>query len=183
MLEIIKTKLDGVVLVKMPKFGDERGFFSETYNESAYRQAGINVSFVQDNHSFSKKAGVLRGLHYQLPPHPQGKLVRVARGRVFDVAVDIRRHSPTFRQWVGVELSAQNWLAFYIPPGFAHGFLTLEDDCEFLYKVTDFYSPACDRAIRYDDPEIGIDWPKIEENVQLSVKDAQAPYLKEAELF
>jgi len=183
MVEIIKTRLDGVLLVKMPKFVDERGFFSETYNARAYLQAGIDTSFVQDNHSFSRSRGVLRGLHYQLAPHGQGKLVRVTRGRVFDVAVDIRRHSPTFRQWVGVELSAENWLSFYIPPGFAHGFLTLEDDCEFLYKVTAFYTPSHDRAIRYDDPDIAIEWPISSDEIKLSIKDAQAPLLREAEIF
>jgi len=183
MVEIIKTKLDGVLLVKMPKFTDERGFFSETYNARSYAQVGIDADFVQDNHSFSRQRGVLRGLHYQLAPEAQGKLVRVTRGRVFDVAVDIRRQSPTFRQWVGVELSAENWLSFYVPPGFAHGFLTLEENCEFLYKVTAFYTPSHDRAIRFNDPDIAIDWPIAAGDIKLSQKDAQAPFLREAEIF
>jgi len=182
-VEIVKTKLDGVHLIKMPKFADERGFFSETYNARAYLQAGIDTSFVQDNHSFSRSRGVLRGLHYQLAPHAQGKLVRVTRGRVFDVAVDIRRDSPTFCQWVGVELSAENWLSFYIPPGFAHGFLTLEENCEFLYKVTAFYAPSHDRAIRYDDTDIAIEWPIPAGEIKLSAKDSQASLLREAEIF
>jgi len=183
MIEIIATKLEGVCIIKPAKFGDDRGFFSETWHAQKFGQAGLPVSFVQDNHSFSKARGVLRGLHYQLPPHAQGKLVRVVRGRVFDVAVDIRRHSPTFRQWVGVELSAENWCQFYIPPGFAHGFLTLEENCEFLYKVTDFYAPQTDRAIRFDDPDIAIDWPLDANEIQLSPKDAQASYLKDTDIF
>jgi len=183
MIEIIRTNLEGVLIVQIKKFGDERGFFSQTYHAKLFAEAGLPVAFVQDNHSFSARRGVLRGLHYQLPPHAQGKLVRVTRGKVFDVAVDIRRHSPTFCQWVGVELSAENWRQFYIPPGFAHGFLTLEENCEFLYKVTDFYTPSAERAIRFDDPDVNIDWPIETENIQLSAKDAQAPFLEKADLF
>ncbi|UXM96509.1 dTDP-4-dehydrorhamnose 3,5-epimerase (plasmid) [Bartonella sp. HY329] len=183
MLNVEKTPLDGVLIIKPKKFGDHRGFFSETYNRQLFTEAGVEAEFVQDNHSFSKQKGVLRGLHYQLQPHAQGKLVRVTRGRVFDVAVDIRKSSPTFMQWTGVELSAENWTQFYIPPGFAHGFLTLEDDCEFLYKVTDFYAPSCDRSIRFDDPDIAINWPIDTSNLVLSDKDLNAPFLKDADIF
>jgi len=183
MVKILPTKLEGVLIIESIKFGDDRGFFSETYHAQKFEQSGLPAHFVQDNHSFSKSVGVLRGLHYQLPPHAQGKLVRVVRGRVFDVAVDIRRHSPTFRQWVGVELSAENWRQFYIPPGFAHGFLTLEENCEFLYKVTDFYAPQSERAIRFDDCDLGIDWPLPHQEIQLSPKDAQASCLKDADIF
>lgn len=183
MIEIEKTSLEGVVIIHPQKFGDDRGFFSETYNAKLFAEHGIDNTFVQDNHSYSAKAGVLRGLHYQLLPHAQAKLVRVTRGRVFDVAVDIRRGSPTFLQWTGVELSAENWTQFYIPAGFAHGFLTLEDHCEFLYKVTDFYAPTCDRSIRFDDPEIGIEWPFDLTQLQLSEKDKKASFVADADLF
>lgn len=183
MLDVEKTPLEGVLIIRPKRFGDHRGFFSETYNRQLFSNVGIGAEFVQDNHSFSKQKGVLRGLHYQLHPNAQGKLVRVTRGRVFDVAVDIRKSSPTFMQWTGIELSAENWTQFYIPPGFAHGFLTLEDDCEFLYKVTDFYAPTCDRSIRFDDPDIAIDWPLDTSNLVLSDKDMNAPFLKDADIF
>jgi dTDP-4-dehydrorhamnose 3,5-epimerase len=183
MPEVRPLGLDGVVEIAPRKFGDERGFFSETYNASSFAEAGIGLTFVQDNHSFSAVKGVLRGLHYQLPPAAQDKLVRVTRGRVFDVAVDIRRGSPTFSKWVGVELSAEKWNQILVPKGFAHGFVTLEPDTEVLYKVTDYYSPEHDRSIRFDDPTIGIDWPIDTTTVQLSAKDRDAPTLAEAELF
>lgn len=183
MPEVRPLGLDGVVEIAPRKFGDERGFFSETYNASSFAEAGIGLTFVQDNHSFSAVKGVLRGLHYQLPPVAQDKLVRVTRGRVFDVAVDIRRGSPTFGKWVGVELSAEKWNQILVPKGFAHGFVTLESDTEVLYKVTDYYSPEHDRSIRFDDPTIGIDWPIDTAAVQLSAKDRDAPTLAEAELF
>lgn len=183
MHKIEKTALDGVVIITPKRFGDHRGFFSETYNQHMFDEAGIRETFVQDNHSFSKEKGVLRGLHYQLEPHAQAKLVRVTRGRVFDVAVDIRKGSPTFAKWVGVELSAENWQQLYIPAGFAHGFLTLEENCEFLYKVTNFYQPSCDRSIRFDDSDISIDWPLDSSTFVLSDKDLKAPYLKEADTF
>jgi dTDP-4-dehydrorhamnose 3,5-epimerase len=183
MPEVRPLGLDGVVEIAPRKFGDERGFFSETYNASSFAEAGIGLTFVQDNHSFSAVKGVLRGLHYQLPPAAQDKLVRVTRGRVFDVAVDIRRGSPTFSKWVGVELSAEKWNQILVPKGFAHGFVTLEPDTEVLYKVTDYYSPEHDRSIRFDDPTIGIDWPIDTAAVQLSAKDRDAPTLAEAELF
>ena len=163
------------VLILHPKvFGDARGFFFESYNEQDFKQAtGLKVEFVQDNHSRSAK-GVLRGLHYQLPPHAQGKLVRCVRGAVFDVAVDIRKSSPTFGKWVGVELSEENHRQLWIPPGFAHGFVTLTDTADFLYKTTDYYAPVCDRGLLWNDPAIGIDWPDVGQSPLLSAKDVAA---------
>lgn len=183
MIEVFKTKLDGVLEVRPKKFGDDRGFFSETYHAKRFYDAGIPANFVQDNQSYSASTGVLRGLHYQLEPHAQGKLVRVTKGRVFDVAVDIRRGSPTFSQWVGVELSEEGWNQLYIPAGFAHGFLTLVPNVEVVYKVTDYYAPECDRSIRFDDPTIGINWPIPASGVQLSEKDRNAPLLGDADIF
>ncbi|WP_346913516.1 dTDP-4-dehydrorhamnose 3,5-epimerase [uncultured Roseibium sp.] len=173
--------LDGVIEILPEKFGDARGFFSETYNSKTFADAGIELDFVQDNHSFSAEKGVLRGMHFQMPPFAQDKLVRVTRGSVFDVAVDIRKGSPTYAQWVGVELSAEKWNQLLVPKGFAHGFVTLEPDTEFLYKVTNFYSRECDRSIRFDDPEIGIDWPFDVSQVVLSDKDHAAGLLSETE--
>ena len=183
MIEVNKTPIPDVFIIQPKKFGDNRGFFSETYNAKDFSAHGINDIFVQDNQSYSAKAGTLRGLHYQLTPHAQTKLVRVTRGRVFDVAVDIRRGSPTFLKWTSVELSPDKWNEFYIPAGFAHGFLTLEDNSEFVYKVTDYYAPECDRSIRFDDPDIAISWPIDLAHVELSEKDKNAPFLKDAELF
>lgn len=177
------TALPGVIEIVAPKFGDARGFFSETYNKERLAEAGVALDFVQDNHSLSASPGTLRGLHYQLPPAAQDKLVRVARGSVFDVAVDIRRGSPTFGRWVGVELSAAKWNQLLVPAGFAHGFLTLEPDTEVLYKVTAPYAPALDRAIRFDDPAIGIKWPVEVDTALLSAKDRDAPLLAGADLF
>ncbi|MBD8793236.1 dTDP-4-dehydrorhamnose 3,5-epimerase [Pseudomonas syringae] len=171
-----------VVLFTPKVFGDERGFFYESFNARAFKDAtGLEPDFVQDNHSRSVK-GVLRGLHYQLNPHAQGKLVRVVQGEVFDVAVDIRRSSPTFGKWVGALLSAQNNNQLWIPPGFAHGFITLSDTAEFLYKTTDFYSTECERCIAWNDPEIGIEWP-LDCTPQLSGKDQLGVALKDADLF
>lgn len=155
------------------KFGDDRGFFSETFNARAFAEVVPDVTFVQDNHSLSRDPGVVRGLHFQTPPHAQGKLVRVTRGRVLDVAVDIRKGSPTYGKHVALELSADNWKQFWIPAGFAHGFCTLEPDTEFCYKVTDYYAPDCDSGIAFDDPDLGIDWPVTRETAILSGKDAQ----------
>lgn len=182
MVEVRSTRLGGVVEIVAKKFEDERGFFSETYNRTAFGEAGIDLDFVQDNQSLSRHPGVIRGLHYQLPPHPQAKLVRVLRGSIFDVAVDIRKGSPTFSHWVGVLLSASMWNQLFVPVGFAHGFLTLEPDTEVAYKVSDRYAPECDRAIRYDDPDIAIDWPVGDAQVELSAKDKAAPALAAAEL-
>lgn len=171
-----------MVLFTPTVFGDDRGFFMESYNARAFAEAtGWEPNFVQDNHSKSQR-GVLRGLHYQLPPHAQGKLVRVVTGAVFDVAVDLRRYSPTFGQWVGQVLSADNRQQLWIPPGFAHGFLTLTDTADFLYKTTSYYAPASERAIAWDDPAIGIDWPAASE-LLVSEKDRKGMALGEAEVF
>jgi len=183
MLEVRSLGLDGIVEILPTKFGDERGFFSETYSARSLAAHGLQLTFVQDNHSFSAAAGVLRGLHYQLPPRAQVKLVRVVRGRIFDVVVDIRAGSPTFAKWISLELSAEKWNQVLIPIGFAHGFVTLEPDTEVVYKVTDFHSPAHDRAIRFDDARIGIEWPVDTGRVQLSAKDRAAPLLADAEVF
>lgn len=182
MSEIRPTRLDGVLEIVPARFGDARGFFSETYNAARLASSGIDLTFVQDNHSLSARRGVLRGLHYQLPPRAQDKLVRVVRGAIFDVAVDIRRGSPTFAQWVGVELSAEKWNQLLVPKGFAHGFVTLTENTEVVYKVTDYYSPEYDRSIRYDDPQIAINWP-LASDLQLSDKDINAGNLAEADLF
>lgn len=169
--------LDGLVEIRPPRFGDERGFFSETWNASAWRDAGIDLEFVQDNYSLSRLRGVLRGLHYQAPPVAQDKLVRVTRGSVFDVAVDIRRDSPTFAHWASTILSATEWNQLLVPKGFAHGFLTLEPDTEVQYKVSAPYSAEHERAIRFDDPDIAIDWPIEHGELILSAKDRAAPLL------
>ena len=183
MLDVRQLGLEGVGEIAPKRFQDPRGFFSETYNSKAMAQAGIGSAFVQDNHSYSAAAGVLRGLHYQLAPKAQGKLIRVVRGRILDVAVDIRRGSKTFGRWVSVEISAEKWNQVFVPPGFAHGFVTVEPDTEVIYKVTEFYSPEHDRSIRYDDPDIGIKWPMSGSKLQLSDKDRQAPFLRDAEVF
>ena len=173
-----------VMLIEPKVFGDSRGFFYESFNQQAFDQAtGVHLPFVQDNHSRSRR-GVLRGLHYQLPPKAQGKLVRVVRGAVFDVAVDIRRDSPTYGQWVGVELSEENHRQLWIPPGLAHGFVVLSETADFLYKTTDTYSPAHERSIRWDDPAIGIEWPLAAHGISeplLSDKDRAGRLLPEAE--
>jgi dTDP-4-dehydrorhamnose 3,5-epimerase len=174
-----QTALPGVVIVTPKRFGDDRGFFSETWNRRLLAENGIDVEFVQDNHSLSRAVGTLRGLHYQRPPHAQAKLVRVGRGRVLDVAVDIRRGSATYGRWVAVELSAENGRQLFIPAGFLHGFATLEPDSELLYKCSDYYAPECDGAVRYDDPDLGIDWGLGGKPPVLSAKDAAAPYLRD----
>lgn len=177
-----KTILPDVLLVEQSTFEDQRGFFLESWNARAFKEAtGFDGTFVQDNHSASKR-GVLRGLHYQLPPHPQGKLVRVVVGAVFDVAVDLRRDSPTYRDWFGVELTAENKKQLWVPTGYAHGFVVLSEWAELLYKTTDYYAPELDRSIRWNDPEIAIEWP-IDGDPILSAKDAGAPYLRDAEVF
>ena len=183
MIDVRQTGLEGVVEIMPSKFGDSRGFFSEVYNANDFRDAGIDLVFVRDNHSLSAQRGVLRGLHYQLPPRAQDKLVRVVRGAIFDVAVDIRRSSPTFGRWVGVELSAERWNQLFVPKGFAHGFVTLTENAEVLYKVTDVYSAAHDRAIRFDDPRIAVRWPVEPQGLILSEKDRKAPFLEEADVF
>ena len=181
-MNVIKTSIPEVLIIEPKVFGDDRGFFFESFNQNVFEQAtGTAPAFVQDNHSKSVR-GVLRGLHYQLPPHAQGKLVRVVQGAVFDVAVDIRRSSPTFGRWVGALLSADNKRQLWIPPGFAHGFVTLSDTAEFLYKTTDFYAPSAERAIIWNDPTIGVDWG-YDGTPVLSGKDQQALPLAQAEVF
>ena len=177
MLAVTKTKLPGVLILEPVRHGDARGFFSESWNRKRMEDAGIFLDFVQDNHSLSEQAGTVRGLHFQAPPHAQAKLVRCGRGRLFDVVVDIRRGSPTFGQWTGVELTFENGKQMLVPEGFAHGFVTREPGTEIIYKCTDFYAPECDRALAFDDPEIGIDWGITRDRALLSDKDAAAPRL------
>lgn len=168
------------LLPRPNRHGDHRGFFSETYSRRKYSELGIDVEFVQDNHSLSREVGTIRGLHFQAPPHAQAKLVRCGRGAIFDVAVDIRRGSPTYGQWEGYELSAENGEQLYIPVGFAHGFVTLEPDSEIVYKCSDYYAPETEGAVLWNDPDIGIDWPTEAEPI-LSEKDAVAPLISELE--
>lgn len=182
-MQIRPLGLDGVFEIIPRKFGDDRGFFSETYKIEALRTAGIDLNFVQDNHSYSAAKGVVRGLHYQLPPFAQDKLLRVIRGSILDVAVDIRKSSSTFGKWVAQEVSAEKWNQILVPKGFAHGFITLVENTEVIYKVTDYYSPEHDRSIRFDDPAIGINWPIPATGVQLSDKDEKAPLLANADVF
>jgi dTDP-4-dehydrorhamnose 3,5-epimerase len=170
-MKVTPTAIPDVLIIEPKVFGDERGFFFESFNQRAFNEAtGLDVNFVQDNHSRSAK-GVLRGLHYQLPPHEQGKLVRVVRGSVFDVAVDIRRDSPSFGQWVGVELSEDNHRQLWIPPGLAHGFVVTSESADFLYKTTDYFAPNHERCIAWNDPSLAISWPLSPEMVRLSSKD------------
>lgn len=182
-MKIIDTAISEVKIIEPTVFGDERGFFYESFSQAKFEAAiGYAVNFVQDNHSRSVK-GVLRGLHYQLAPHTQGKLVRCVVGEVFDVAVDIRRSSPTFGQWVGVNLSAENKRQLWIPAGFAHGFLTLSDSAEFLYKTTNYYAPTHDRCIFFADELLNIGWPQIDVDWQLSNKDKNGQSFNVAEVF
>jgi dTDP-4-dehydrorhamnose 3,5-epimerase len=182
-MQVTPTALAGVLVIEPKVFGDERGFFFESFNQRAFDAAvGHHVAFVQDNHSRSAR-GVLRGLHYQLDPHAQGKLVRVAQGSAFDVAVDVRRGSPTFGRWVGVTLDAQSQRQLWIPRGFAHGFVALEDDTHFLYKTTDYYAKDCERAIIWNDPAIGIVWPDLGMAPLLAAKDTAAPALARADVY
>ncbi len=180
LLQIEETRLPGVVILTPKRFGDDRGFFCESWNSRRMEAAGLGYAFVQDNHSMSAVAGTLRGLHYQRPPHAQAKLVRCGRGRLFDVAVDIRVGSPTYGQWVGVELSFENGKQLMIPRGFLHGFVTREPKTEIIYKCDGFYDAEADGAVRWDDPVIGIDWGLTGDPV-LSDKDAKAPFLAELE--
>jgi dTDP-4-dehydrorhamnose 3,5-epimerase len=182
-MKVTRTLIDGVLVLEPRVFGDERGFFLESYNQKAFDDAlGFEVRFVQDNHSRSAR-GVLRGLHYQLPPHAQGKLVRVTQGSVFDVAVDMRRGSPSFGRWIGVELSGQNHRQMWLPPGMAHGFVVTSDSADFLYKTTHYYAPEAERCVRWDDPAIAIGWPALGLAPRLSSKDAVAPRLADAPAF
>jgi dTDP-4-dehydrorhamnose 3,5-epimerase len=181
-MKVTPTAIPDVLVIEPKVFGDARGFFYESFNSKAFDEAvGQHVEFVQDNHSRSSK-GVLRGLHYQIQ-QPQGKLVRVAKGAVFDVAVDIRKSSPTFGKWVGVELSEENHRQLWVPAGFAHGFLTLSESADFLYKTTDYYAPNHERAIHWSDPEIGIVWPDCAAEIQVSQKDKAGVRLLGADTF
>lgn len=180
-MKVTRTAIPEVLVLEPKVFGDERGFFMESFNQKAFQQAtGLDVAFVQDNHSRSAR-GVLRGLHYQLQ-QPQGKLVRVVRGRVFDVAVDVRKSSPTFGRWVGTELGEDNHRQFWVPAGFAHGFLVLSESADFLYKTTDYYAPEHERCIAWNDPAIGIEWP-LAGAPMVSGKDARGVLLQDAEVF
>jgi len=181
-MKFTPTKLPDVILVEPDVFGDNRGFFMETWHAEKFAAAGITADFVQDNHSRSAQ-GILRGLHYQIVK-PQGKLVRVLNGEVFDVAVDLRKKSATFGQWVGLFLSAENKKMLWVPPGFAHGFYVISQQADFFYKCTDFYAPEHERTVRWDDPDIAIDWPLINSmKPVLAPKDETAPFFKDAEYY
>jgi dTDP-4-dehydrorhamnose 3,5-epimerase len=179
-MQIERSEIPDILLVKPTKHGDQRGFFSETFRVDVFAAHGIEAVFVQDNHVHSAHKGVLRGLHFQASPHAQGKLVRCSRGAILDVGVDIRAGSPTYGRHVAFELSAANWHQLWIPPGFAHGYVTLKDDCEVIYKATDYYAPECDRGIAWDDPALAIDWRLSVSEVILSEKDRRQPRLADA---
>ncbi len=178
-MNVTALSIPDVKLITPRRFADNRGFFSEVYNSRALAEAGIHIAFVQDNHSLSAEVGTIRGLHFQTPPHSQTKLVRVARGRILDVAVDLRRGSPTFGRHVTAELSAENWSQLLVPIGFAHGFCTLEPDTEVLYKVDAYYAPQNDAGVLWSDPDLGIPWPVTPDKALLSDKDARLPSLKD----
>lgn len=179
-MKITKTKIKDLIIIEPRVSGDNRGWFFESYNQKEFYNHGINIVFNQENHSLSKEKGVLRGLHFQKDPFAQTKLVRCTRGKIWDVAVDLRKSSPTYLKWFGIELTPENHKMLFIPKGFAHGFLTLEENSEVQYKVDNFYDPNTDRSIRYDDPDIGIRWPLVD--VILSDKDIKAPYLKDSDV-
>jgi dTDP-4-dehydrorhamnose 3,5-epimerase len=182
-MNVITTAIEGVLILEPKVFGDARGFFMESFNQKTFNDAiGREVSFVQDNHSRSTK-GVLRGLHYQLPPHAQGKLVRVTQGSVYDVAVDMRRGSATFGKWVGVELSGENHRQLWLPAGMAHGFLVTSESADFLYKTTDYYAPKAECCVLWSDPALAIEWPDVGMAPRLAAKDAGAPPLEDAATF
>jgi dTDP-4-dehydrorhamnose 3,5-epimerase len=183
-MELIETEIPAVKVLVPKKFGDHRGFFSEVYSDKLLAGLGVDARFVQDNHSLSAEKGVVRGLHYQLPPMAQDKLIRVVRGAIMDVAVDIRRGSPTFGRHVSCLLSAENWKQMFVPAGFAHGFATLEPNTEVLYKVTNYYSPSHERGVRWNDPKLGINWHVGEGDAVLSERDRKHPMLAEmSDLF
>jgi dTDP-4-dehydrorhamnose 3,5-epimerase len=178
-MKFTPTELEGVLIVEPAVFGDHRGWFMETFSEAKFQEQGLQLDFVQDNQSFSATKGTLRGLHYQINPKAQSKLVRCTKGAIFDVAVDIRHGSPSYGKWFGIELTADNKKQLLIPKGFAHGFMTLTDDVEVQYKCDELYAPECDGGILWNDPEIGIEWPMHIQPV-LSAKDEKAPLLKES---
>lgn len=178
-MKAIETGIEGLVVIEPDCHGDHRGWFMETYSKPKFEELGITCEFVQDNQSFSAQKGTLRGLHFQIEPMAQSKLLRCTRGEILDVAVDLRKNSPTYKKWYSIELSAENKLQFFMPAGMAHGFVTLTDDVEVQYKVDKVYAPECDRSVRFDDPEIGVDWG-IAEPI-LSEKDLKAPLLKDSD--
>jgi len=179
-MNFIETEIKDLILIVPEKFGDNRGWFFESYNYQKYSSNGITTRFVQDNHSLSVQKGVLRGMHFQLAPYAQSKLVRCTRGKIYDVAIDLRKNSPTYLKWFGVELSDENQHQLFIPKGFAHGFITLSENCEVQYKVDEYYNKESDRSIRYDDPIINIKWPI--EVKSISEKDKNAPFLAETDV-
>ncbi len=179
-MKVVKTNIEEVIIFEPTIFGDHRGWFMETYSKEKFKELGVNTDFIQDNHSFSAQKGTLRGLHFQLDPKAQSKLVRCTKGEILDVAVDLRKDSPTYKKWVGVKLTESNKKQLLIPMGFAHGFLTLTEDVEVQYKVNEYYSPLNDRSIRFDDPEIGVEWGI--ENPILSEKDLKAPNLSDSDV-
>ena len=179
-MNVVKTEIEDVLIIEAKVFGDNRGWFAETYSKEKFKELGIDIDFIQDNHSLSAQKGTLRGLHFQLNPKAQTKLVRCTKGKILDVAVDLRKGSATYKKWVAVELSEENKKQLLVPKGFAHGFLTLTDDVEVQYKVDEYYAPECDRSIRFDDPEIGVVWAV--ENPILSEKDLKAPLLKDSDV-
>lgn len=179
-MKFIETDIKNLIVIEPNVFGDNRGWFSESYNDAVFKDNGINTMFIQDNHSYSAQKGVLRGLHFQNNPKAQTKLVRCTKGSIWDVVVDLRRNSPTYLKWFGIELTAENHKMLLVPQGFAHGFVTLENDCEVQYKVDNLYDKKLDRSIKYNDPSIGIKWP-IDE-VILSEKDKNAPVLKDSDV-
>ncbi len=178
-MNVIKTELKDVLIIEPKVFGDHRGWFTETYSKEKFKNLGIDIDFVQDNHSSSAQKGTLRGLHFQLEPKAQNKLVRCTKGKILDVAVDLKKGSPTYKEWIAVELTEENKRQLLIPKGFAHGFITLTEDVEVQYKVDEYYAPEYDRSIRFDDPEIDVDWGV--ENPILSDKDIKAPLLKDSD--
>lgn len=178
-MEVVSLAIPDVKIIRPKKFGDHRGFFSETYSKKVFEAAGLHYDFVQDNQSLSAEVGTIRGLHFQTPPFAQDKLLRVVRGAVFDVAVDLRRDSPTFGKYVSAVISAAEWNQILVPVGFAHGFCTLEPDTEVIYKVTNYYAPANDMGVLWNDPDIGIEWPEAAQNPKLSDKDKVQPRLKD----
>jgi dTDP-4-dehydrorhamnose 3,5-epimerase len=179
-MKLIKTDIQDLLVIEPDVHGDYRGWFSESYNQEVFKKNGVDIIFVQDNHSYNIQKGVLRGLHFQNNPNAQTKLVRCTKGRIWDVAVDLRKSSPTYLKWFGIELSADNHKMLFVPQGFAHGFITLEEHCEVQYKVDNFYDKSTDRSIQYDDEQIGIQWPDIE--VVISEKDKNAPLLKDSDV-
>lgn len=182
-MQLERLQIEDIFVVKPSKHGDRRGFFSETYRKDFLREQKADADFLQDNHVYSAHRGVLRGLHFQIPPHAQGKLVRCIRGAILDIGVDIRTGSPTFGHHVAVELSSANWKQLWLPPGFAHGYVTLEQDCEVIYKTTDYYAKDCERGLAWDDPALGIDWKIARNCIVTSDKDRANPLLADLQPF